>query len=92
MPDLSEKAAGGMGDTALKVRVMRNTVEQQIDTVVELLELIDRKRQESGNPSLGSVIERSILNAHLWATEKDILENPGALGSMPFGVKRRYTH
>ena len=50
---------------------MTDTLEQQIDTVVELLELIDRKRQESGNPGLGTVIERSILNAHLWAIEED---------------------
>ena len=71
---------------------MTDTLEQQIDTVVELLELIDRKRQESGNPGLGTVIERSILNAHLWAIEKDILEDPGALASALFGIKPRHTH
>ena len=68
----------------------KNTVEQQMNAAVELLELLDRKRQESGDPCLGSVIERSLLDAHLGAVETDILEDPGALESMLVRVNRRY--
>ena len=72
-------------------RVMKkNTVEQQMKAAVEVLELLDRKRQESGDPCLGSEIERSLLQAHVGAIEADILEDPGALESMLFRVNRRY--
>ena len=52
---------------------MKNTAEQ-IKAAVELMELLDRKRKESGDPGLGSAIERSLLDAHLRAIENDTRE------------------
>ena len=68
----------------------KHTVEQQMKAALEVLELLDRKRQESGDPCLGSAIERSLLQAHLGAIEADILEDPGALESMLVRVNWRY--
>jgi hypothetical protein len=68
---------------------MKNTVEQ-MKAAAELMELLDRKREQSGDPCLGSAIERSLLDAHLHAIEDDILADPGALESMLVRVNRRY--
>jgi hypothetical protein len=68
---------------------MKNTVEQ-IKAAAELMELLDRKREESGDPCLGSAIERSLLDAHMRSIENDILADPGALESMLVRVNRRY--
>ena len=44
----------------------------------EILELIDRKRTETGDPFLGSSIERLVLDAQVKDLEADIFEDPGA--------------
>jgi hypothetical protein len=68
-----------------------NKVEE-IRIAAELMELLDRKREEAGSPYLGSAIERSLLDAHLRSLENDILEDPGALESMLVRVNRRYKY
>jgi hypothetical protein len=44
----------------------------------EILDLIDRKRTETGDPFLGSAIERLVLDAQVKELEQDIFEDPGA--------------
>jgi hypothetical protein len=53
----------------------------------EILELIDRKRTETGDPSLGSSIERLVLDAQVKELEQDIFEDPGAFE--PWLIRRR---
>ena len=52
-----------------------------------ILELIDRKRTETGDPSLGSSIERLVLDAQVRELEQDIFEDPGAFE--PWLIRRR---
>ena len=52
-----------------------------------ILELIDRKRTETGDPSLGSSIERLVLDAQVKELEQDIFEDPGAFE--PWLIRRR---
>jgi len=44
----------------------------------DILAIIDRKRKETGDPCLGSGIERMILDTQIRELEQDIFENPGA--------------
>jgi hypothetical protein len=67
---------------------MENTVER-MRAAVNVIDLLDRRREESGDPFLGSGIERALLDAHLQAIERDILEDPGALESMLVRVRPR---
>jgi len=52
-----------------------------------ILDLIDRKRTETGDPSLGSSIERLVLDAQVKELEQDIFEDPGAFE--PWLIRRR---
>lgn len=53
----------------------------------EILDLIDRKRTETGDPFLGSAIERLVLDAQVAELEQDIFEDPGAFE--PWLIRRR---
>jgi hypothetical protein len=53
----------------------------------EVLALIERKRVETGDESLGASIERAVLDTQFEEIEADILENPGAFE--PWLVRRR---
>ena len=44
----------------------------------DLLALIDRRRAETGDPLLGSAVEKVLIDSHLRELEADILEDPGA--------------
>jgi hypothetical protein len=52
-----------------------------------ILALIESKRAQTGDPSLGSEIERVILEAQFREIEGEILENPGAFE--PWLIRRR---
>jgi hypothetical protein len=52
-----------------------------------ILALIEKKRAETGDDSLGLAIERVILDAQVQDLEKDIFEDPGAIE--PWLVRRR---
>jgi hypothetical protein len=49
--------------------------------------LIEQKRTETGDPTLGDIIERAVLDQQFRELEADILENPGAFE--PWLVRRR---
>ena len=53
----------------------------------DLLAVIDRRRVESGDPNLGSAIEKAILDSQIKELEQDIFEDPGAFE--PWLVRRR---
>jgi hypothetical protein len=52
-----------------------------------VLALIEQKRIETGDESLGADIERAVLNTQFQELEAEILENPGAFE--PWLVRRR---
>jgi hypothetical protein len=52
-----------------------------------ILALIEQKRTETGDESLGANIERVVLDTQFRELESEILENPSAIE--PWLVKRR---
>jgi len=52
-----------------------------------ILALIEQKRAETGDESLGVSIEKAVLEAQFQELEADILENPGAIE--PWLIRRR---
>lgn len=59
----------------------------QLELYQAILALIERKRAESGDDSLGVSVERLILDTQFEELEQDILDNPGAFE--PWLVRRR---
>ncbi len=52
-----------------------------------IISLIERKRAESGDETLGESIERVVLDAQFGELEEDIMQDPGAFE--PWLVRRR---
>ena len=55
----------------------------------EILGLIERRRQETGDAGLGGNIERAILESEWRELERDIFDNPGALEVHLIPIRRR---
>ena len=52
-----------------------------------VLALIERKRAETGDDSLGADIEQVVIDSQFRDLEREILENPGAIE--PWLIRRR---
>lgn len=52
-----------------------------------VLSLIERKRAETGDESLGEAIERVVIDSQFRELEGEILDNPGAIE--PWLIRRR---
>jgi hypothetical protein len=65
---------------------MSNTAAR-LELYGAILSLIERKRAETGDESLGEAIERLVLDSQVRELETDILEDPGAFE--PWLVRRR---
>lgn len=65
---------------------MSNTADR-LQLCEAILELIERKRRETGDESLGASIERAILQSQITDLERDIFEDPGAFE--PWLIRRR---
>jgi len=52
-----------------------------------MLALIEQKRGETGDPSLGADIERFVIDAQFRDVETEILKDPGAIE--PWLIRRR---
>ena len=65
---------------------MSNAVDR-LKLAGAVLALIEQKRAETGDESLGTDIERVILDSQFHELETDILENPGAIE--PWLIRRR---
>jgi hypothetical protein len=57
---------------------MRN-LAQRLSMGAAILEALDQKRIETGDPAWGQDTEYAIIVAELWDLEEEILLDPGAL-------------
>jgi hypothetical protein len=55
------------------------TPVDELELHASILELIMRRRSETGDENLGSAIEERIIARTLRGVEEEILSNPGAL-------------
>ncbi len=65
---------------------MSNAVDR-LELCEAILSLIEQKRAETGDESLGASIERVVLDMQFREIEQDILDNPGAFE--PWLIRRR---
>jgi hypothetical protein len=65
---------------------MSNAVDR-MKLAEAILALIEQKRAETGDESLGSDIERVVLDTQFRELEAEIMENPGAIE--PWLIRRR---
>ena len=65
---------------------MSNAVDR-LKLAEAVLALIEQKRTETGDASLGAAIERVILDSQFQELESEIMENPGAFE--PWLIRRR---
>ena len=57
---------------------MSNTLDS-IKLCEAVLSLIERKRAETGDPTLGALIERVVIESQFHEIELEVLDNPGAI-------------
>lgn len=55
-----------------------NKTVARLELYQGILELIEKKRAETGDESLGGSVERAVLDAQMMEIEAEILEDPGA--------------
>ena len=65
---------------------MSNAVDR-LKLAEAVLALIEQRRAETGDESLGAEIERVVVDTQFQELEAEILENPGAIE--PWLVRRR---
>jgi len=64
-----------------------STVKDRLELSEAILALIEKKRIETRDESLGASIERLVVESQFQDLECEILENPGAIE--PWLVRRR---
>ncbi len=65
---------------------MSNTLPY-IELCEAVLSLIERKRDETGDATLGAAIERIVIDSQFHEVELEVLDNPGAIE--PWLARRR---
>ena len=65
---------------------MSNTADR-LALCEAIMELIEQKRAETGDESLGAAIERVVLDSQFREHEAEIMEDPGAFE--PWLIRRR---
>lgn len=64
-----------------------SSMVDRLELCEAVLALIEQKRAETSDPSLGDALEQFVLDAQVKELEDEILENPGAFE--PWLVRRR---
>ncbi len=64
-----------------------SSVKDRLELAEAILALIEKKRSETRDESLGASIERVVIESQFQELEHEILENPGAIE--PWLVRRR---
>jgi hypothetical protein len=76
-----------MDSPVIARRTAMSSTADRLKLWEDLLDLIDRRRNETNDPLLGSAIEKVILDSQFRELEQDILEDPGAFE--PWLIRRR---
>ena len=66
---------------------MSNTTDR-LDLCEAILDLIERKRAETGDETLGASIERAVLESQIKELEAEIFEDPGAIEPWLIRIRR----
>ncbi len=66
-------------------------IAERLKAGVAILEELEQKRRETGDPGWGRDTEYAVLVAELWDLEEDILSDPGALRYELARVPRSYS-
>lgn len=64
-----------------------SSTADRLELCEAILDLIERKRVQTGDETLGASIERVVLESHFQELERDILDNPGPFE--PWLIRRR---
>ncbi len=64
-----------------------STTADRLELCEAILDLIERKRTQTQDETLGAAIERTVLESHFQELEHEILENPGPFE--PWLIRRR---
>jgi hypothetical protein len=64
-----------------------STTADRLELFESVLALIERKRAETDDETLGSAIERAVIDSQVKELEMEIFENPGAIE--PWLIRRR---
>ena len=64
-----------------------NNISHRMKLNEEIMALIQRRREETGDEFLGSAIEKAIVDSHFRDLERDIFDDPGAIE--PWLVRRK---
>ena len=64
------------------------TTTDRLDLCEAVLEVIERKRAETGDETLGASIERAVLESQMKELENEIFENPGAIEPWLIRIRR----
>ena len=64
------------------------TTTDRLDLCEAILDLIERKRAETGDETLGASIERLVLESQMKELESEIFENPGAIEPWLIRIRR----
>ena len=67
-----------------------SSMADRLELCEAILALIEKKRAETKDESLGAAIERVIIESQFEELEREVLENPGAIE--PWLVRRRRRH
>ncbi len=64
-----------------------STTTDRLQLCEAILDLIERKRAETGDENLGASIERIVIDSQFRELEREILDNPGPIE--PWLIRRR---
>jgi hypothetical protein len=64
-----------------------SSTADRLELCEAILALIERKRAQTGDESIGASIERVVLESHFQELEREILDNPGPIE--PWLIRRR---
>ena len=64
-----------------------STTKDRIELAEAVLALIEKKRAQTGDATMGEAIENVIIESQFHDLENEILENPGAIE--PWLIRRR---
>lgn len=65
-----------------------SSTTDRLDLCEAILDLIERKRAETGDETLGASIERAVLESQMKELENEILEDPGAIEPWLIRIRR----